>query len=519
MRPPRPRLHPHRAHHRGRDLAHRPRRDRGRRRLPAAGLRRRPPAARGAGLGPRRALVRGGVAPPRRLRHGRAARARLRPVRGSAAAVSGRSGSLPARRRRTRTRSSSTTATRATGSRSDYAAAPQGNAWRVLSISEDEVRVRARKGDTFPEGQILQAVCRAGSGFAYFTVAANTSAANDMDLAIPLKPSVKTDPFLRQDATTAACFGGGEARLYLVDRHRFHVRPGRSRELPRPRSGHRPEPGRHHRRGRRARARRGDRDDPVRLHPHEPDARAARDHGRRDHRDRSGRGRGVRERHLHAPVPTPTGVDPASGSVYAPTSFFPHTVGPPTPEVRLTDHQANIRAVRVALRARSTLPDTRTIGASGFELPALQPELGAELGRHERSVRPRHLRHHRPAAEHDRPRDGRLLEVAMRTRARPPRGNTLLVAMILLTVLSAIGVASVMLASAGAEQRRREVEGGLHRGVRERRAGEDLGGDGAVRDVLSRQHGDGHRGDAARRHHASSPPPTTGTSTRRRPRS
>ena len=35
----------------------------------------------------------------------------------------------------------------------------------------------------------------------------------------------------------------------------------------------------------------------------------------------------------------------------------------------------------------------------------------------------------------------------MRTRARPPRGNTLLVAMILLTVLSLIGVASVRLSS------------------------------------------------------------------------
>ena len=35
----------------------------------------------------------------------------------------------------------------------------------------------------------------------------------------------------------------------------------------------------------------------------------------------------------------------------------------------------------------------------------------------------------------------------MRTRARTPRGNTLLVAMILLTVLSLIGVASVRLSS------------------------------------------------------------------------
>jgi type IV pilus assembly protein PilW len=251
----------------------------------------------------------------------------------------------------------------------DYAAAPQGNAWRVLSISEAEVRIRARKGDTFPENQILQAVCRAGSGFAYFTVAANTSAANDMDLPIPLKPSATTDPFLRQDATTAACFGGGEARLYLIDRHRFHIRPvgaesflvhdlGTDRNLD------------------------GTIDEADELvlaagietiqfayiltNPTlAPRGTTA------DETIAMAPGAGTKSANGISTLqfPTATGVDPASGSVYAPTSFYPHSVGPPTPEVRLTDHQANIRAIRVALRARSTLPDTRTTGASGFELP------------------------------------------------------------------------------------------------------------------------------------------------------
>ena len=42
---------------------------------------------------------------------------------------------------------------------------------------------------------------------------------------------------------------------------------------------------------------------------------------------------------------------------YRPTSWYGYTNGPPPHATRLTDHQANIRAVRVALTARSTLAD------------------------------------------------------------------------------------------------------------------------------------------------------------------
>jgi hypothetical protein len=56
-------------------------------------------------------------------------------------------------------------------------------------------------------------------------------------------------------------------------------------------------------------------------------------------------------------------VDPAL-SIYRPTSFYGFTFGPPAHAQRLTDHQANIRAVAISLVARSTEPERILVGAT-----------------------------------------------------------------------------------------------------------------------------------------------------------
>jgi type IV pilus assembly protein PilW len=113
---------------------------------------------------------------------------------------------------------------------------PRGHAWRVRSISASEVRVNARQGDVFPKGQVLSAVCRGGEYYAYMTVSQTIGpvGADTMDLPIPLEATSIANPLRRQDvaSNTAAwgsnrtsCFSDGLARLFQVDRYRFHVRP------------------------------------------------------------------------------------------------------------------------------------------------------------------------------------------------------------------------------------------------------------------------------------------------------
>ncbi len=238
------------------------------------------------------------------------------------------------------------------------------------SISETEVRVQARKGDTFPEDRSSRRSAARVSAFAYFTVSTNTSAANDIELPIPLKtPSVKTNPFLRQDATTAACFGGGEARLYLVDRHRFHVRPvGAESFLVHDLGIDRNEDGTI-----------DEADDLVLAAEIEtiqfayvltnPALAPRGTTAAQTIAIAPGAGTKSANGISTLQFPTPTGVDPASGSVYAPTSFYPHSVGPPPPRCGspITRPTSAPSASRCA--PGSTLPDTRTVGASGFELP------------------------------------------------------------------------------------------------------------------------------------------------------
>jgi type IV pilus assembly protein PilW len=108
---------------------------------------------------------------------------------------------------------------------------PAGAAWRIVGTSANDVTVSARAGDTFRLGQVVLEICSGGAFYAYATIAANVPAlAAAGNQVLSLKAVDATDPFRRQDlsappATGASCFSGGTARLFLVDRYRFHVRP------------------------------------------------------------------------------------------------------------------------------------------------------------------------------------------------------------------------------------------------------------------------------------------------------
>jgi type IV pilus assembly protein PilW len=258
---------------------------------------------------------------------------------------------------------------------------PSGNAWAVTGTSDSSVTVRARKGQVFLAGQVVLEVCRGAAYYAYATVAQNTAVKVDGPIDVPLQNAVATDPFNRPDlaappATGASCFSGGLARLFLIDRFRFHVRPETvdgnvipylvldqgvdrnqdgvidandellvaegvenlqvgyllaSSALPTPIVG--------------AAA---------------PIAFAAAPAGDIRYAP-STAGSSTTANELT--VTTFPGAAPAFGeSVYAPSSWVGLTVGPPPSPQRLTDHQANIVGVRLALVTRSAATDLTSPG-------------------------------------------------------------------------------------------------------------------------------------------------------------
>jgi type IV pilus assembly protein PilW len=125
---------------------------------------------------------------------------------------------------------------------------PVGHAWSIGGVTSTDVTVSATQGDTFLAGQILAAVCPGGQYYAYMTVGTNTIAAATGALTIPLSAVDTSTPFKRQDlaagpgsdppqylnsavsafaspAVASACFQAGQARLFQIDRYRFHIRP------------------------------------------------------------------------------------------------------------------------------------------------------------------------------------------------------------------------------------------------------------------------------------------------------
>jgi type IV pilus assembly protein PilW len=117
-----------------------------------------------------------------------------------------------------------------------------GHAWRQTGLTSSSLSLEARGGELFPKGQILQIVCGDELRFTYVTVQATTSAppapaTGPLDIAIePVSPSTlarntAAHPFRRQDMADQAnvdakqwngCFVGG-TRVFLIDRYRFHV--------------------------------------------------------------------------------------------------------------------------------------------------------------------------------------------------------------------------------------------------------------------------------------------------------
>ncbi|HSN91485.1 MAG TPA: prepilin-type N-terminal cleavage/methylation domain-containing protein [Anaeromyxobacteraceae bacterium] len=247
----------------------------------------------------------------------------------------------------------------------DYTSEPRGKAWRITALGIGSVSVMARPGDVFLKGQVLQAVCRGAGAYAYFTV--ETTAEVTPDPLDPFKPTPITlslagtladEPFRRQDGAADACFNGGQARMFQVDRRRFHVRPVQS----------------------------GGAWVPYLVLDAGVDEN--RD-GTIDSLDEVILAEGIEVLQfgyvLTSNALAPRGAVPGKGipmvraasgtlggdgltlldfpglvepgvSIYRPSSFYGYTFGPPPANQRLTDHQGNIRAVRIAVGARSPTP-------------------------------------------------------------------------------------------------------------------------------------------------------------------
>jgi len=241
---------------------------------------------------------------------------------------------------------------------------PAGRAWHIVPpVTASRVTVKARPGDDFKKGQVLQVVCSGEPRFAYFTVLTTTrlpaTAPGPANLDVDLEPVVTADPFRRQDVAAGLTCLGTTGRLFQIDRYRIHVRPvavgplfdpflvldmGTDNDF----DGD------------------VDEDDEVLLaegiesfqvsyvfaDPALPVAGSA-----------SG-----------TPITLRTGVAadataqaltrtdfPGTVAVgqfeYAPSSFYEYPLLAPLPVQRVTNHQANVRTVRISLVARSPEPD------------------------------------------------------------------------------------------------------------------------------------------------------------------
>ncbi len=104
-----------------------------------------------------------------------------------------------------------------------------GKTWSLVSIAAGSATLQARNGETFRKGQILQAVCGSiPSYYLYFTLNETKTAPGDGPLTIALAAQNVNDPFRRQDlgysGTNYQCFLT-TARVFQIDRYRYHLRP------------------------------------------------------------------------------------------------------------------------------------------------------------------------------------------------------------------------------------------------------------------------------------------------------
>ncbi len=251
---------------------------------------------------------------------------------------------------------------------------PRGNAWRILSLGSGSVSVSARAGDEFVKGRILQAVCKSATKYAYFTVNETIAVTDDGTATIQLASSVTSNPFKRQDTALPSvdgCFTNGEARVFLIDRYRFHVRPVSAVGGYQPylvldtgldANGDGPDEGEE------IIVAEGIESFQVgyvmtntALTPRGtvPGTAIVFTQG----------ASGATTGNGMTTLLFPGTVDPGL-SEYRPTSWYGYAAGPPAPTARLTDHQANIRAVRIAIVARGPQPEPTGAGAP-VEIPLL----------------------------------------------------------------------------------------------------------------------------------------------------
>jgi type IV pilus assembly protein PilW len=106
---------------------------------------------------------------------------------------------------------------------------PKGHAWNLTAVGGNDVTVKARAGDVFRAGQILQVVCAGSLRYAYVTLSGTTVVPIDGAQILQLRGVVASNPFLRQDvAATLPCVSPAilpNAKVFLIDRYRFHVLP------------------------------------------------------------------------------------------------------------------------------------------------------------------------------------------------------------------------------------------------------------------------------------------------------
>ncbi len=304
---------------------------------------------------------------------------------------------------------------------------PRGHAWHLAKLTDDVVTLKARPGDTFRMGQILQAVCPGEPRYAYFTVskravappaAAPSADPPSADLEVSLELAEEANPFRRQDVAIAtACFAKGDARVFAIDRYRLHVRAvtvdGRTDPFLVLDTGTDLDDDDD-----------VDADDEILIAEGIEAFQVAYQFGPADPMAGATAGATAATAiQLNAgaasaaadtiTLTTAPGAVVAGQFAYDATSFYKYRLLPPLPAERLTNHQANIRTVRISLVARSPEPDPASTAnltwTAGSPLFRLNQDKTSGLGPRRRRIPARHLRHRDQPAEHDRSRDLLLL--------------------------------------------------------------------------------------------------------------
>jgi len=103
--------------------------------------------------------------------------------------------------------------------------AVEGRAWLLASVAGNTLTLGMHGGELILPGQILQVVCSGGAQVTYVTNRTRVvNPARGAPQAVTVGAAVAGDPFNQPGPLAAsACFTDGTARVFAVDRYRFHV--------------------------------------------------------------------------------------------------------------------------------------------------------------------------------------------------------------------------------------------------------------------------------------------------------